>query len=95
MLGVGNDLTCGVENFFYKGIDIDTTTSCAAIYLTAKQPKFPYPFARFNRSTASFKLNKNTAYLSSTSSLTGEVSKYTKWWNLTLDSPQGKNALYS
>ena len=95
MLGVGNDLTCGVENFFYKGIDVDTTTSCAAIYLTTKQPKFPYPFARFNKSTTAFMLHEKPVYLSSTASLTGELSKYDKWWNLTLDSPQGRSALYS
>ena len=95
MLGVGNDLTCGVENFFYKGIDVDTATRCAKIYLTAKQPKFPYPFIRYDGNTAEFKINKNTAEISSTSSLTSVVSKCEKMWNLTVNSPQGKDALYS
>ena len=95
MLGVGNDLTCGVENFFYKGIDVDTTTRCAKIYLTAKQPKFPYPFIRYDGNTTEFKINKNTAEISSTSSLTSVVSGCDKMWNLTVNSPQGKDALYS
>ena len=33
---VGNDLIVGSYNFFYKGIDIDTTRLSAKIYLTTE-----------------------------------------------------------
>ena len=65
---VGNGLTVGSYNFFYKGIDIDTTSLSAKIYLTTEQPRYPMPFCIFNgdKSKIRFSLTDVTIDLTST-----------------------------
>lgn len=45
-MGIGQNLSVGQNNFFYKGIEHDTTTEKLSIYLCPQQPRYPYPFYR-------------------------------------------------
>ena len=47
---IGNDLTVGSYNFFWKGLDLSTSTSCELIYLVNEQPRYPFPFVVKNGS---------------------------------------------
>lgn len=45
-MGIGQNLSVGQNNFFYKGIEHDTATEKLSIYLCPQQPRYPYPFYR-------------------------------------------------
>lgn len=54
-LVVGNDLTCGSYNFFYKGVDIYSDKT-GVFWLCGKQPRYPYPFVCFDGDHTKFKI---------------------------------------
>ena len=68
---VGNDLTVGSYNFFYKGIDIDTDKLSAKIYLTTEQPRYPMPFCIFNGDKSKIRIMRNDVSIDLTSTYNG------------------------
>ena len=68
---VGNDLTVGSYNFFYKGIDIDTDKLSAKIYLTTEQPRYPMPFCIFNGDKSKIRIMSNDVSIDLTSTYNG------------------------
>ena len=82
---VGNDLTVGSYNFFYKGIDIDTTSLSAKIYLTTEQPRYPMPFCIFNGDKSKIRIMRNDVSIDLTSTYNGlSSSSAAAIWNCTL-----------
>lgn len=92
-LAVGNDLTVGSYNFFYKGIDLSTTgvlSGYAKIYLAAEQPRYPYPFVVYNGQTTKFRMGDKLIDADLTATLSGlstnnATSNIPKIWNCQLD----------
>lgn len=87
--GVGSELSIGSYNFFYKGIDLDTTNKTAKIYLCKEQPAYPYPFCIQNGDKTKFKLESRwgdtTSQVATISALSGNGDD-SKIWNGTVDS---------
>ena len=82
---VGNGLTVGSYNFFYKGIDIDTDKLSAKIYLTTEQPRYPMPFCIFNGDKSKIRIIKNDVSIDLTSTYNGlSSSSAAAIWNCTL-----------
>ena len=82
---VGNDLTVGSYNFFYKGIDIDTDKLSAKIYLTTEQPRYPMPFCIFNGDKSKIRIMRNDVSIDLTSTYNGlSSSSAAAIWNCTL-----------
>ena len=82
---VGNGLTVGSYNFFYKGIDIDTTSLSAKIYLTTEQPRYPMPFCIFNGDKSKIRIMSNDVSIDLTSTYNGlSSSSAAAIWNCTL-----------
>ena len=82
---VGNDLTVGSYNFFYKGIDIDTTNLSAKIYLTTEQPRYPMPFCIFNGDKSKIRIMRNDVSIDLISTYNGlSSSSAAAIWNCTL-----------
>ena len=81
---VGNDLTVGSYNFFYKGIDIDTTNLSAKIYLTTEQPRYPMPFCIFNGDKSKIRFSLTDVTIDLTSTYNGLSSGQSAIWNCTL-----------
>ena len=81
---VGNDLTVGSYNFFYKGIDIDTTNLSAKIYLTTEQPRYPMPFCIFNGDKSKIRFSLTDVTIDLTSTYNGLSSRQSAIWNCTL-----------
>lgn len=83
---VGNDLTVGSYNFFYKGIDI-YDDGHALVYLTTEQPRYPFPFVIYNGDKNNFKILGNVVTVSDTStySALSTGTNLSRIWNCTLD----------
>ena len=82
---VGNDLTVGSYNFFYKGIDIDTDKLSAKIYLTTEQPRYPMPFCIFNGDKSKIRIMNNDVSIDLTSTYNGLSNlQAAAVWNCTL-----------
>jgi len=84
---VGNDLTVGSYNFFYKGIDLTSSTGFAKVYLTTEQPRYPYPFVIYNGDKTKFKICGNDVTINSiaTYSALSAGSALSPIWKCTLD----------
>lgn len=83
---VGNDLTCGSYNFFYKGVDVKSDKT-GLIYLCEEQPRYPYPFVCYNGNHSAFKMvaNGNSTISVDSTSTYGALSSYYKAiWQCTL-----------
>ena len=98
-LAVGNELCVGSYNFFYKGIELNVAALSAKIYLTAEQPRYPFPMIRINNSWTTFRIDKqdlNILNLNTYAKLSGNSLTDTQthkqlssiWLNLSRDDPR-------
>lgn len=85
-LAVGNELTVGLYNFYWKAIDLNTSTSCATVYLSLKQERFPMPFIVKNGSRRQFTINSSKSIdLDNPSTFVNLSSTYPKIWKCQLN----------
>lgn len=54
-LAVGNNLTCGSYNFFFKGVDVNSDKT-GVFWLCKSQPRYPYPFVCYDSDHTKFKI---------------------------------------
>lgn len=103
-LAVGNDLTVGSYNWYYKGIILDEDTNSAQIFLCPEQPRFPYPFlvkkheydagstkchiAALNANAKRFEITNFSTYANLS-------THYKNWWTLRVNLDTVKRADYS
>ena len=83
-IAIGNDLTVGSYNFFWKGIDYNTSNNHGYVYLTNEQPRYPYPFVIQNSDKTQFKILGYTIKIDDTSTYNGlsaGSSEVQRIWN--------------
>lgn len=90
--GVGEDLSIGATNFFWKGVDISAAKKEATFYLCREQPRYPYPFVIENGNKNKFKCNEKQydAAVSGTISALSTEGHGGKSWNCTLATANGR-----
>lgn len=90
--GIGDQLSIGAANFFWKGIDVNTSTKQATFYLCREQPRYPYPFVKLDGSSTQFKINGKPFDISNPNSSLSVLSagKYDNCWKCTLDAANGR-----